>query len=67
MGPVGIGIFVAKLITLMKEKIAYKINNHRIVFLSLEDEKRGATNIAASEEKKPQPKTSKANITEPSV
>ena len=65
MGPVGIRIFVAKPTTLKIEKSAYKMNNQRIVMLSLEEEKRGATNTAASEEKKPQPKTSKANITEP--
>ena len=65
MGPVGIRIFVAKLITLMNEKTAYRMNNQRIILLSREDEKRGATNTAASEEKKPQPKTSRANITDP--
>ena len=57
--------FVAKLITLKNEKIAYRMNNQRIDLLSGEDEKRGATNTAASDEKKPHPKTSRANITEP--
>jgi hypothetical protein len=47
------------------EKNAYRINNQRIVLLNGDEEKRGATNSDASEEKKPQPKTSKANITEP--
>ena len=65
MGPVGIIIFVAKLKTLNNEKIAYKTNNQRIALLSREPEKRGATNNAASEEKKPHPKTSRANITDP--
>lgn len=41
------------------------MNNQQMALLSLEDEKRGATNIAASEEKKPQPKISRAYITEP--
>lgn len=65
MGPVGIKMFVAKLNALKNEKIAYIINNQRIVLLSREPEKRGATNTAASEEKNPQPKTSRASITEP--
>jgi len=65
IGPVGIGIFVAKLNTLMNEKIAYRMNNQRIVLFSLEEEKRGATNTDASDEKKPHPKTSRASITEP--
>jgi hypothetical protein len=65
MGPTGIGVFVAKPITLMNEKIAYRMNNQRIVLLSGDEEKSGATNIAASEEKKTHPKTSSASITEP--
>ena len=41
------------------------MNNQRIGLLRGEDEKSGATHTAASEEKKPQPKFFKANITEP--
>ena len=63
--PAVIGVFVAKPITLVNEKIAYRINNQRIVLLSGEEEKRGAINADASEEKKPQPNISRANITEP--
>ena len=63
--PAVIGVFVAKPITLMNEKTAYRMNNQQIVLLSGEEEKRGATNTDASEEKKPQPKISRANITEP--
>ena len=63
--PAVIGVLVAKPITLMKEKTAYKMNNQRIALLSGEEEKRGATNTAASEEKKPHPNISRANITEP--
>ena len=62
--PAVIGVFVAKPITRMNEKTAYRMNNQRIVLLSGEDEKRGATNTAASDEKKPHPKTSRANIME---
>jgi len=62
--PAVTGVFVAKPITLMNEKTAYRMNNQRIVLLSVEEEKRGATKTAASEEKKPQPKISRANITE---
>ena len=61
----GIEEFAAKPITLMNEKNAYRTNNNRMVLLSGEDEKSGATKIAAREEKKPQPITSRANITEP--
>ena len=67
IGPAGIGIVVTKLKTLINEKNAYKMNNQRMLLLSGEDEKIGATNIAASEEKNPHPKTSRANITEPSA
>ena len=65
MGPVGINIFVAKLKALKNEKIAYRMNNQRIVLLSREPEKSGATDTAASDEKKPHPKISRENITEP--
>jgi hypothetical protein len=67
IGPVGIKILVAKLKALRNEKMAYRMNNQRIALLRGEEEKRGATKAAASEEKKPQPRTSKANITEPSA
>ena len=63
--PEAIGVFVAKPMTPMKEKIAYRMNNQRIVLLSGDEEKRGATNADASEEKKPQPNHSRAYITEP--
>ena len=63
--PAVMGVFVAKPITLMKEKTAYIMNNQRIVLLSEEEEKRGATHNAANEEKKPHPNISSANITEP--
>ena len=61
----GIKVLVAKPMMLMNDKIAYRMNTQRIVLLSREAENRGATNTAASEEKKPQPKISRANITEP--
>ena len=49
----------------MNEKIAYKMNNQRIALLIGDEEKRGATKAAASEEKNPQPNTSRASIIEP--
>jgi hypothetical protein len=62
---VGIRILVRKLKALKNENTAYRINNHRIATLIEEPEKRGATKTAASEEKTPQPNTSRASITEP--
>ena len=67
IGPVGINIDVAKLNALNNERTAYRINSQRIASSSREEEKSGATNAAASDEKKPQPRTSRANITEPSA
>ena len=45
--------------------MAYIMNSHMIALLRGEDENSGATHTAASEEKKPQPNTSRANITDP--
>ena len=58
------GLFVIKPIRPIKEKIAYRMNNQRIVLLRGVEEKSGATNTAAREEKKPHPNHSKEYITD---
>jgi hypothetical protein len=62
--PAVIGVAVTKPMTLIREKSANKIRSQRMEFCRPFHPKSGATNRAAKDRKKPQPRISRANITD---
>jgi hypothetical protein len=59
-----IGVAVTKPMTLIREKSANKIRSHRMVSRRLFPPKSGAAKRAAKDRKNPQPRISRANLTD---